>query len=396
MMNISDAYAFVIPMGHPLKNLHIEIDSDKIEPLALPNLSPIDSLEAGIAYARYLNGKTQGESAYVFYQLGLSQKDVLAFVKVLENPTNFKESEFRERILQLAKTREGQISELDVLGRLNYVFEANKMRFKDSFSAEKENANISILVQKVRKLRNQPARFFKNFVYVENQKIPGLKKKIVSLVEQATDVDDFKVVSILLSFLNFEHFDSEFTRSILTSLKEKSPSFRRLNKDETQKSIEDYRQSGFYDIINLLYSTEKDLAREAIKSWELPWKMGYYIEFNKEIRAQYIEFRNATLWSIKTPGQNRWWIGNKVDFLEFATLIVKGQVDIINSMADDVLALVTAKAADYCKASVKANCLQFYKEHINLVALNLQTASKPSPEQLRELLQPLFISLSGK
>ncbi len=395
MMNISEAYAFVIPSDRPLSDLHIESKPEKIKPTPLPNLSPIDNLEAGIAYARYLNGKTQGETAYVFYQLGLNQKDVQAFVKVLENPTHYTELEFRELIVQLAKTRDGQIPETEALARLSYIFDANKMRFKDSFSAEKEQDNISVLIQKVRKLRNQPARLFKNFVFVENQKIPGLKNKILSLVDQASDPDDFKVVSILLSFLNSDHLDPEFTRSILTSLKEKKPKFRKENKDEVAQSIADYRQSCIFDIINLLYSNDKNLAREVIKAWELPWKMGYFIEFNKEIRSSFIEFRNAVLWNLKTSGQNRWWVGNKVDFLELATLIVKGQSDIIASIADDAFTAVVSKAAEFCKASTKASCIQFRKDHASLIQLNSQMESKATAAQLRDLVRPLLMSLSG-
>jgi hypothetical protein len=360
MGNISEVY----PMRTPdqLSNVKFQaiVENKPIKPVTLGEPSTLDRIEAGIAYARFMDGKPQGEKANVFFQLDLNQEDMQRIAYLLKNPGQYTRKDFEDSLILHCRTKSNSLTSDEVRQHFKYLIQANQMRFKDSFSAANESANITPLIQRVKALRYQGEFMFRDLVNLSGQPIPLLKRRILDLTRDASDVEKMKIVSWLVYILKPEHFTSEFVTELLSHLEVQMMHFNEAYKDDGAKVRENNKNSGYFRIISACYPHNKELATAIALKLQAPWKLGYYMELPIGLRAQAPAFKNSLLWNLREVGQdaNRWYLNGQLSISELAILL-NGNFCEVERFTETAINQINEKIYDTCRGAGNVACGTF-------------------------------------
>jgi hypothetical protein len=381
MGNISEVFPLRIPARLSQNRFKTTAENRLIQPVKLGEPSVVDRIEAGISYARFMESKSQGERANVFFQLGLRQEDMQALAQLLKNPNQYTRKDFQDQLLIHCRTAQESLNSDAVLLNFNYLIQANQMRFKDSFSVENESENITALINKVKAIRNQGEYVFRDLVNLNGHPVPMLKRRILELANQATDAEKLKIVSWLVFLLKPEHFTPEFVFELMSSVQRQMVIINQPFVGDPAKVRDNNKNSGYYRIITTCFPYNEALATEVASNLQAPWKLSYYFELPVALRAKVPAFKEALLWSFREGGQDqkRQFLKSQLSITEFVS-ILNGNVHEVDRFTDAATAQIAEKLADTCREIGNSACGAFLAKYyqFNLLA---------NPQEKREIVK---------
>ncbi len=365
---MTEAQELINPDPAEAAELETKSTLEPIRAIELPEPDVWARFEAGVAYARYMDKRPQGELANVFGQLGLKHEDMKAFLEVVTRPWMYTEEQFKEQMIATAKTVEGPLPAQEVLGRMSYILKSNSFRFSDSFSAPKEKSSVTLLIKAIREQKDRELWEFKHLTHLSGHPVPLLKSKILELLAKTSKPDDSKVAGIALSLLDpDQHLDPVYADQILGALS-RNPLIRdyQAREDQSTASRNLLTETGFYTILNQLYAVRPQEVLALVKEFETRRTFEYFIQLNPEIRSQFPEFRNAVISNLKTPDASRGWL-NDMELSELGSKILRGDAKTFAELDPHAKLDILRRTQHACSSAEGAECSEFKKRFAEMM-----------------------------